>query len=72
MNLLGLLSFSEREMLNELPSVITPPSFVQKETVGGPPLVSPTRVKVGGSVRNEEEVRDTWFAEILPPKDLQC
>ena len=69
MNLLGLLSFSEREMLNESSSVITSPSLVQEEFVGGPPLVSPIRLKVGGSVRNEEEERDTWFVEIPPSKN---
>ena len=36
--------------------------------MGGPPLVSPIRVKVGGTVRNEEEERDTWFIEIPPSK----
>ena len=69
MNLLGLLSFSEREMLNGPPSVILTPSLVQEEFVGGPPLVSPIRLKVGGSVRNEEEERDTWFVEIPPSKN---
>ena len=35
--------------------------------MGGPPLVSPRRVKVGGPDRNEEwEIRNTWFAVIAP------
>ena len=53
-------------MLNEPPLIITPPSLLQKEVVGGPPLVSPTKVKLGGSDRNEEEVRDTWLDVIWP------
>ena len=32
--------------------------------MGGPPLVTPSRVKVGGSDRNE--VRETWLPEIAP------
>ena len=34
--------------------------------MGGPPLVAPSRVKVGGSDRNEEEMRETWLAYIEP------
>jgi hypothetical protein len=44
---------SEKEILNELLLVISAPSLIQVWVVGGPPLVLPTRVKVGGSVRNE-------------------
>ena len=35
--------------------------------MGGPPLVVPSRVKVGGSDRNDEELmRETWMPEIAP------
>ena len=35
--------------------------------MGGPPLVFPNRVKVGGSDRNEEkEERETWLVVIAP------
>ena len=34
--------------------------------VGGPPLVSPNRVKVGGSDVSEEEERITWLVVIAP------
>lgn len=44
---------NESEIRNESFGVIVMPFLVQLENVGGPPLVSPTRVKVGGSDRNE-------------------
>jgi hypothetical protein len=60
---------SEREMLNKLLLVIsTIPSLVQVWVVGGPPLVPPIRVMVGGSVRNEEEEIYTWFEVRVPPR----
>ena len=35
--------------------------------MGGPPLVSPNRVKVGVSVRNDDEdERDTWLVVMKP------
>ena len=35
--------------------------------MGGPPLVAPNRVKVGGSDKNEEEeLMKTWLAVIAP------
>ena len=34
--------------------------------MGGPPWVSPNRVKVGGSVRNDEDERDTWLVVMTP------
>ena len=34
--------------------------------MGGPPLVAPSRVKVGGADRNEEELRETWLVVIAP------
>ena len=35
--------------------------------MGGPPLVSPSRVKVGGSLRNDdEEERDTLLVVMAP------
>ena len=34
--------------------------------MGGPPLVSPNRVKVGVSVRNDEDERDTWLVVMTP------
>ena len=37
--------------------------------MGGPPLVSPNRVKVGGSVRNDDDdddERDTWLVAMAP------
>ena len=34
--------------------------------MGGPPLVAPSRVKVGGSDRNEKEKRETWLPDIAP------
>ena len=35
--------------------------------MGGPPLVSPNRVKVGKSVINDDEdERDTWLVVITP------
>ena len=53
-------------MLNELLFVIWTAFLVQVESVGGPPLVSPIRVKVGGSPRNEEEEeRDTLLTVML-------
>ena len=53
--------------MNELLFVISTPFLLQPKVVGGPPLVSPIRMKVGGSARNEEEEeRDTWFVVITP------
>ena len=35
--------------------------------MGGPPLVSPNSVKVGGSVRNDDEdKRDSWLVVMTP------
>ena len=59
--------FSEMEIVNELLFVISTPFLLQSKVVGGPLLVSPIRVKVGGSARNEEELeRDTWLVVMTP------
>ena len=58
--------FSEMEMVNDLLFVISTPFLLQSKVVGGPPLVSPIRVKVGGSVRNEEEERLTTLVVMTP------
>ena len=57
--------FSEMEIVNELLFFIATP-FLQSKVVGGPPLVSPIRVKVGGSARNEEEERFTTLVVMTP------
>ena len=49
--------FSEIEIANELLFAISTPFLVQSKVVGGPPLVSPIRVKVGGSAENDVEER---------------
>ena len=55
------------EMLYEALLVMSRPFLVQVKVVGGPPLVAPRRVNVGGSDRNEEgEVRETWLPVIVP------
>jgi hypothetical protein len=53
---------NESEIRNESLGVILMPFLVQLENVGGPPLLSPTRVKVGGSDRNE--LRKTRFVRM--------
>ena len=58
--------FSEMEIVNELLFVISTPFLLQSKVVGGPPLVSPIRVKVGGSARNEEEERLTTLVVMMP------
>ena len=59
--------FSEMEIVNELLFVISTPFLLQSKLVGGPPLVSPIRVKVGGSARNkEEEERETELVLMIP------
>ena len=58
--------FNEMEIVNEMLLVISTPFLLQSKVAGGPPLVSPIRVKVGGSARNEEEERDTWILLITP------
>ena len=35
--------------------------------MGGPPLVLPKRVKVGGSLRNDEEGERNTFVMVIPP-----
>ena len=68
---LSSTSFSEMEIVNELLLIITSPFLLQSKNVGGPPLVSPTRVKVRGSARNEEEERDTWLV-VITPYSTEC
>ena len=52
---------------NEMPLVISAPSLVQVEVVGGPPLVRASRVKVGLLPVNwEPERRVTSFVPIEP------
>ena len=63
---LSLTFFSEMEIVNELLFVISTPFLLQSKVVGGPPLVSPIRVKVGGSARNEEEERLTTLVVMMP------
>ena len=58
--------FSEMEIVNELLFVISTPFLLQSKVVGGPPLVSPIRVKVGESARNEEEERLTTLVVMMP------
>ena len=58
--------FSEMEIVNELLFVISTPFLLQSKVVGGPPLVSPIRVKVGGSARNEEEEILTTLVVMMP------
>ena len=58
--------FSEMEIVNELLFVISTPFLLQSKVVGGPPLVSLIRVKVGGSARNEEEERLTTLVVMTP------
>ena len=63
---LSATSLKEMEMVNEGLFVMAAPFLVQLYSVGGPPLVSPIRVKVGGSLRNEEEERETWLDVTTP------
>ena len=58
--------FSEMEIVNELLFVISTPFLLQSNVVGGPPLVSPIRAKVGGTARNEDEERFTWLLVMTP------
>ena len=62
---------SEMEIVNELLFVISIPPLLQSRVVGGPPLVTPIRVKVGGSLRNEEEDRDIWLLVMTPNSMIQ-
>ena len=51
---LSVTLLKEMERANESFIVMTAPFLVQLYSVGGPPLVSPIRVKVGRSAINEE------------------
>ena len=51
------------------PLLISTPSLVQVWVSGGPPLVLHSRVKVGLSVRKEEESNDSWVIEITPTEN---
>jgi len=57
--------------VNELFIVMTAPFLVQLYSVGGPPLVSPIRVKVGRSAINEEEEREIWLDEMIPESETE-
>ncbi len=49
------------------PSVMIPPFLLHVWFVGGPPVVTPIRVKVGGVDWNDEiHERDTTFESIAP------
>ena len=57
------------EMLYWPSSVMTSPSLVQVYVVGGPPLVSQARVKVGGLDIKDEE-RDTGPIIAMLPRPI--
>ncbi len=56
------------EILYGPPSVITSPFLVQVYVVGGPPLVSPTRVKVGELDPNDDDWRDICELLVMLPR----
>ena len=61
-----------REMLYESSSLIVPLFLVHVLVCGGPPVVSPIRVKDGGSAMNDGSTRDIELVLITPsPTRLQ-
>ena len=55
-----------REMLYEPPSLIVTPFLVRMLVSGGPPVVSPIRVKDGESAMNDRSTRDIELVLITP------